>query len=101
VRTARAEDVTSLAALRRLGPEVAPRQMLLVLDEVLTRAPGHGQFQELRTACPLTADTCRYLSGMQWSADTSDALAALRTLLLNEGWDAYWQSYQPCYLEAA
>jgi len=23
--------------------------MLLVLDEVLTRAPGHGQFQELRT----------------------------------------------------
>ncbi len=75
--------------------------MLLVLDEVLTRAPGHGQFQELRTACLLTADTCRYLSGMQWSADTSDALAALRTLLLNESWDAYWQSYQPCYLEAA
>ena len=37
--------------------------MLLVLDEVLTRAPGQGQFHELRTACLLTAETRRYLSG--------------------------------------
>ncbi|MDQ5853156.1 MAG: hypothetical protein M3380_14020, partial [Chloroflexota bacterium] len=29
--------------------------------------------------------------GMQWSEATSDALAALRTLLLNGGWDRYWQ----------
>ena len=64
VLAARAEDAeTSLAALRRLGPAVAPGQMLLVLDEVLTRAPGHGQFHELRTACLLTSDTRRYLSG--------------------------------------
>ncbi len=64
VRAARAEDATrSVAALRRLGPEVAPGQMLLVLDEVLTPAPGHGQINELRTACLLTADGCRYLSG--------------------------------------
>ena len=28
--------------------------------------------------------------GMQWSEATSDALAALRTLLLNGGWDRYW-----------
>jgi len=27
--------------------------------------------------------------GMQWGARTSDVLAALRTLQLNEGWDAY------------
>jgi hypothetical protein len=27
--------------------------------------------------------------GMQWGAATSDALAALRTLLLNGGWDRY------------
>jgi len=64
VRAARAEDATrSVAALRRLGPDVAPGQMLLVLDEVLTPAPGHGQTNELRTACLLTADGCRYLSG--------------------------------------
>jgi hypothetical protein len=29
--------------------------------------------------------------GMQWSLETSDALAALRTLMLNGGWDRYWQ----------
>ena len=28
--------------------------------------------------------------GMGWSLDTSDSLAALRTLLLNGGWDRYW-----------
>jgi len=29
--------------------------------------------------------------GEQWSQATSDALAALRTLMLNGGWDRYWQ----------
>jgi hypothetical protein len=29
--------------------------------------------------------------GMHWSLETSDALAALRTLLLNGGWDRYWR----------
>ncbi len=29
--------------------------------------------------------------GMQWSERTSDALAALRTLMLNGGWERYWQ----------
>jgi hypothetical protein len=32
--------------------------------------------------------------GMHWSEQTSDALAALRTLLLNGGWDLYWQNHQ-------
>jgi len=31
---------------------------------------------------------------MQWSLETSDALAALRTLLLNGGWERYWQQRQ-------
>ena len=29
--------------------------------------------------------------GMQWSERTSDALAALRTLMLNSGWERYRQ----------
>jgi len=29
-------------------------------------------------------------AGMHWSLATSDALAALRTLMLNGGWDRYW-----------
>jgi hypothetical protein len=32
--------------------------------------------------------------GMHWSEKTSDALAALRTLMLNDGWDLYWQKHQ-------
>jgi len=32
--------------------------------------------------------------GMHWSEPTSDALAALRTLMLNGGWDLYWQKHQ-------
>ena len=64
VRTARTEDATAtVAALRRLGPEVAPGQMLLVLDEVLAPTPGRGNFHELRTACLLTSEGRRYLSG--------------------------------------
>jgi hypothetical protein len=39
--------------------------------------------------------------GMQWSIETADALAALRTLLLNEGWEDYWQKRQLLHLEAA
>ncbi len=32
--------------------------------------------------------------GMQWSEATSDALAALRTLMLNGGWEQYWQNHE-------
>jgi hypothetical protein len=32
--------------------------------------------------------------GMQSSWDTSDALTALRTLMLNRGWHQYWQQRQ-------
>jgi hypothetical protein len=33
-------------------------------------------------------------AGMHWSLETSDSLAALRTLMLNGGWDRYWQHRQ-------
>ena len=29
-------------------------------------------------------------TGMHWSEQTSDGLAALKTLMLNGGWDRYW-----------
>ena len=28
--------------------------------------------------------------GVHWSLETSDGLAALRTLVLNGGWERYW-----------
>ena len=39
--------------------------------------------------------------GMQWSVATSDALAALRTLMLNGGWDRYWQQREVLPLVAS
>ena len=33
-------------------------------------------------------------AGMHWSLETSDALAALRTLMLNGGWERYWRHRQ-------
>jgi hypothetical protein len=33
--------------------------------------------------------------GMHWSGETSDALAALRTLVLNREWEQYWQPEAP------
>lgn len=51
IRAARATDPTaSVETRRRRGPEVATGQMLLVLDEVLTRATEQGPFHELRMA---------------------------------------------------
>ena len=49
--------------LRTLGPQLAPGQMLLTRDEVLTPAREPGRCHEVRTACLLTADGRRYLCG--------------------------------------
>jgi hypothetical protein len=39
--------------------------------------------------------------GMQWSWATSNALAALRTLMLNGGWERYWQQREVLPLVAS
>ena len=40
--------------MRHLGPELDPEQVLLTVDEVLTRKPEAGRFLELRTARIMT-----------------------------------------------
>lgn len=39
--------------------------------------------------------------GRQWGTRSSDGLAALRTLLLNEGWETYWHDRRLIHLTAA
>jgi hypothetical protein len=51
------------ADLRRLGPEVAPGQIVVAGDEVLVRQPQKRKFWELRTAQVRTEEGVRYLSG--------------------------------------
>jgi hypothetical protein len=38
--------------------------------------------------------------GMHWSLETSDSLCALKTLMLNHGWELYWQERQVLPLSA-
>lgn len=59
----RAEHERSVEDLRRLGPEVAPDQVLATTDEVLTRKLARRRFNELRTARVMTTEGSRYLSG--------------------------------------
>jgi len=59
----REEQVHAAAALRRLGPAVAPDQVLTTTDEVLTRKLARRRFNELRTARVVTTQGSRYLSG--------------------------------------
>lgn len=60
----RAEASSSIEELRQLGPALEPSQVLLTIDEVLTRRPVAGRFLELRTAHIMTAEGYRYFSGV-------------------------------------
>jgi hypothetical protein len=60
----RAEAACPVEKLRHLGPELEPNEVLLTIDEVLTRKPAVGHFLELRTARLVTEHGSRYLSGI-------------------------------------
>jgi len=59
-----AEATRPVEELRHLGPELEAEQVLLTIDEVLTRKPEAGHFLELRTARMMTEHGSRYLSGV-------------------------------------
>jgi len=52
----RADATRSVEDLRHLGPELKPDQILLTVDEILTRKSKPHRFWELRTARIVTAD---------------------------------------------
>jgi hypothetical protein len=60
----RAEATYPVEQLRLLGPKLEPNQVLLTVDEVLTRKPAAGHFLDLRTARIVTEHGSRYLSGV-------------------------------------
>ncbi len=60
----RAQATCPIENLRQLGPAVEPKQVLLTVEEVLTRRPKPGHFLELRTARIMTEQGFRYLSGV-------------------------------------
>jgi len=73
----RHEATLTLETLRHLGPDLAPEQVLLTIDAVLTRTQQAHQFGGIRTARITTVEGTRCLSG------TGDAfLQTLRVLTL-------------------
>jgi hypothetical protein len=116
---------------RRLWRSDVPGAMGVIGEEVPHARPGSslptfGEYLRARQAyIPDYRErwrTCRYIGsgqvekandllvarrqkgkGMHWSGETSDALAALSTLKLNQEWERYWQQAQgqPALLAAA
>jgi hypothetical protein len=98
------------AAIRLLEayrPQARNRERLEELIQYLhDRRPYLANYRQRRRACQYIgsghAEKANDLivaqrqkgAGMHWSAATSDALAALRTLMLNGGWDRYWRDHQ-------
>jgi hypothetical protein len=60
----RADDTRSAAELRYLGPELEDGQVLVIIDEVLTRAQARRTFIKIRTARLAKPAGYRYLTGM-------------------------------------
>jgi hypothetical protein len=84
----RAENARPVEELRQLGPALEARQVLVTVDEVLTRKPEPHHFWELRTARIVTVEGDRYLSGVgatflhQLLVAVLLALGAQRSLLV-------------------
>jgi hypothetical protein len=53
-----------VADLARLGPQLAPGEVLVAVDEVLVRQPKRHTFAELRTARVVSERGARYLCGV-------------------------------------
>jgi hypothetical protein len=97
-----AEAITALQAHRPMAKNQDK------LDELIgylqTRAPYIPNYRVRRRECryigsghvekanDLLVAQRQKGQGMHWSLQTSDALAALRTLMLNGGWERYWRN---------
>jgi hypothetical protein len=85
IMAARREDVTDVAQLRRLGPEIKPGQIVAATDDVEVRRPERRRKLYIRTARIATQEGYRYLSGQG-----KDVLNQLYLLLLLCGGPESW-----------
>ncbi len=106
-----AEAVTLLEAYRpRAKNEVVLEELLGYLQARVEWIPNYRQRRRAQQyigsghtekANDLIVARRQKRGGMQWSLETSDGLAALRTLLLSGGWDRYWAEREILPLVAA
>jgi hypothetical protein len=71
------EDEMEVSDLASLGPKVNDNQV---------NSSAH-----VEKANDLLVARRQKHKGTHWSLDTSDSLCALKTLMLNHGWELYWQ----------
>ena len=94
----------AIARLETYRPDCRNEQKLDKLINYLSaRKPYLVNYQDRRArriyigsghaekACDLIVSRRQKHKGMHWSRETADGLAALKTLVLNDGWDLYWQ----------
>ena len=93
--------VEALEACRPQTKNEAKRQELM--DYLKARKPYIVNYNERRRkrqymgsahaekACDLIVAKRQKNRGMHWSEEIADALAAMKTVMLNQAWDLYWQ----------
>jgi len=84
----------------------------ILLQYLLDRRPFFADYRTRRITCQyngsghvekandLIVAQRQKNTGMHWSENTSDGLAALKTLMLNDGWDRYWKDNEVLPLAA-
>ena len=110
----RGNTLAALAFLQAYRPEAKSEEKLdELIDYLQARQEVIPNYQERRQqrlyigsalvekANDLIVARRQKNKGMHWSLETSNALAALKTLKLNKGWDLYWQQRQVLTLVAA
>ena len=103
----RGDVPAAIQSLQEYAPQAKNREKLTELINYLqTREAIIPNYQERRRQCQyigsghveksndLLVARRQKKRGMHWSLDTSDALTALKTLMLNEGWELYWSHRQ-------
>lgn len=99
----RGDVIKAIAYLETYRPQAKNLEKLQeLIDYLQARQPFIPNYQERRRkrqyigsghaekANDLIVARRQKKRGMHWSLETSDALAALKTLMLNGGWDLYW-----------
>jgi hypothetical protein len=98
---------TALAILEDCRPQAKNEEKLQeLLDYLKARKAYIVNYDERRLkqqyigsahaekACDLIVAKRQKNRGMHWSQETADALAALKTVMLNQSWELYWQNHQ-------
>lgn len=84
----------NLEKLEELIEYLRSRQTIIPNDKARRAQRQFNSSAPVEKANDLLVARRQKHQGMHWSEATSDALAALKTLMLNHGWDLYWQKRQ-------